>query len=399
MNIFINNFSKVSCLFFLTLLLSACQTSDKLAHKNVYVNENLYFDEYFPNYQAVKVESKEDIFALDDRMRLMVKEKLMTERDIKRRARKLLKHIFDQDNVALAYNSAANVSAIGAYNNQQANCLSLTIMAYALAKEAQLAVDFQEVKIPEYWVRNGAYNMLTGHVNLVVTKPKSPHAQVVFGSDILTIDFDPFVIKASFPKTIISQSYVLSMFYSNKGAQALVNKQLTKAYAYFKAATTLAPNFSPAWANLGILYRMSGHLALAKKSYQYALEVNPENFTAMSNMSLLLDNLKDRKELANIRKTLKNQRENNPYYFALLANQAFYLANNKQALAYYRQAIKLNKHEHAFYFGLAKVYYALNENRKAQRAMGKAILYNRINSIDVTYIAKLNFLKKQELDH
>jgi hypothetical protein len=32
------------------------------------------------------------------------------------------------------------------------------------------------------------------------------------------------------------------MFYSNKGAQALVNKQFTKFYAYFKAATTIVPS-------------------------------------------------------------------------------------------------------------------------------------------------------------
>jgi hypothetical protein len=62
-------------------------------------------------------------------------------------------------------------------------------MAY-LAKEALLAVDFQAINIPEYWVRSGAYTMLIGDVNLVITKPKSLHDQVVFASDILTIAFD-----------------------------------------------------------------------------------------------------------------------------------------------------------------------------------------------------------------
>ena len=75
-------------------------------------------------------------------MRLMVKEKLMTERDIRKRSMRLLKHIFDQNNVALAYTSTANISAIDAYHSQKANCLSLTILAYALAKDADLDVDF-----------------------------------------------------------------------------------------------------------------------------------------------------------------------------------------------------------------------------------------------------------------
>ena len=48
------------------------------------IDESIYLDEYFHNYQDVKIETQEEIFALDDHMRLMVKEKLMTERGILR---------------------------------------------------------------------------------------------------------------------------------------------------------------------------------------------------------------------------------------------------------------------------------------------------------------------------
>jgi len=399
MDIFTSKRNKIGLFFIFTLLLSACQNTNNINHKELIVDESIYLDEYFPNYQDVKIETQNEIFAIDDRMRLMVKEKLMTERNVKKRSMRLLKHIFDQNNIALEYSSTANISAIDAYNSQRANCLSLTIMAYALAKEANLDIEFQDVKVPEYWVRNGSYNMLTGHVNLVITKPKSPHAHIYLGSKILTIDFDPFATKKSFPKVKISQPYVLAMFYSNKGAEALVNKDLTKAYAYFKSATLMEPKFSSAWANLGILYKRIGHFESAKQSYRHAIKVNPENYTAMSNLALLLDDQNDRKELINIRQTLKNQRETNPYYYALLADEAFYEANYKQALSYYRKAIRLNNREHEFYFGLTKVYYALNENEKAQSAIARAISYNRIDSIDLRYIAKLDFLKQQEGSH
>jgi Flp pilus assembly protein TadD len=399
MDVFTSKHYKLGLMFGFTLFLTACQSTTNINHKEVIVDENIYLDELFPNYQSVKIETQEEIFALDDKMRLMVKETLMTERDVKKRSMRLLKHIFDQNNIALEYNSTANITAIDAYNSQKANCLSLTIMAYALAKEANLDIAFQDVKVPEYWVRNGSYNMLTGHVNLVITKPKSPHAHVYLGSKILTIDFDPFATKTSFPKVIISQPYVLSMFYSNKGAQALVNNEYNKAYAYFKSATLIEPSFSPAWANLGILYKRVGDFVLAKQSYRQAILVNPENYTAMSNLALLLDNKNDMKELVIIRKTLQNQRENNPYYYALLADEAFYDANYKQALKYYRKAIRLNNRVHEFHFGLTKVYYALNENKKAQSAISRAISYNRINSIDARYIAKLDFLKEKEKSH
>jgi tetratricopeptide (TPR) repeat protein len=399
MDVFTSKLNQVGLIFVFTLLLSACQNTNNINDKEFIVDESIYLDEYFPHYQDIKIETQNEIFAIDDRMRLMVKEKLMTERNIKKRSMRLLKHIFDQNNIALEYSSTANITAIDAYNSQKANCLSLTIMAYALAKEANLDIEFQDVKVPEYWVRNGSYNMLTGHVNLVITKPRSPHAYVYLGSKILTIDFDPFVTKTSFPKSIISQPYVLSMFYSNKGAEALVNKEFTKAYAYFKSATLIEPKFSSAWANLGILYKRIGQFESAQQSYRHAIKVNPENYTAMSNLALLLDEKNDGKELISIRQTLKNQRENNPYYFALLADEAFYEANYEQALSYYRKAIRLNSRVHEFYFGLTKVYYALNENEKAQSAISRAISYNRIDSIDLRYIAKLDFLKQQEDSH
>jgi tetratricopeptide (TPR) repeat protein len=399
MSYFASRYYKFGVFFAFLFLIVGCQSSEKLNHKNFIVNESLYIDEYFPNFQNIKIETQEEIFALDDQMRLMVKENLMTEPDIKKRSIKLLENIFFKTNVALAYNATANISAIEAYHSQQANCLSLTILAYALAKEANLDVNFQNVKIPEYWVRNASYNMLTGHVNLIITKPKDPRTEILFRNEILTIDFDPYVNKKSFPKTIISQSDIISMFYSNKGAQALVKKQYTKAYAYLKAATTTSPNFSSAWANLGILYKVSGNVNLAKQSYRYAIEVNRENYTAMSNLALLLDNQNDSKELTNIRKLLKNKRDSNPYYYALLADEAFYVANYEQALVYYRKAIKLNNQAHEFYFGLAKVYYALNENYKAQNAIARAISYNRAVSIDERYTAKLDFLKNQEDSH
>ncbi len=60
------------------------------------------------------------------------------------------------------------MTAAQAYHSKSANCMSLTIMAYAMATHAGMNVAFQEVDIPEYWVRNGKYSLLTGHVNLLV---------------------------------------------------------------------------------------------------------------------------------------------------------------------------------------------------------------------------------------
>ena len=379
----------------LLLLLSACQSTNITKNSNIKINHALYLDDEFPNYQSITIESSQEVFAIDDDMKLMVETKLRPERNVKKRAAKLLQHIFSQDNIDLNYESGANITAIEAYHTQKANCMSLTIMAYVLAKEAGLDIDFQDVQIPEYWVRNGKYNLLTGHVNLVITKPQEVGKVVIWGKNILQIDFDPYVIKRSFPRKIIDKSTVLAMFYNNKGAQALVDFNYTKAYAYFKAATTIAPDFDISWGNLGILYRLTNHTDLSITTYKYAIALDDKNLTAMTNLAIALNLQGKTEEVIEIQKKLHEKRIKNPFYHALLADEAFYNGNIEIAIKHYKRAIRLNRTIHEFYFGLAKVYYRANRITLAKNAMARAISLNRGRQIEQQYIAKLNFLKRQ----
>lgn len=396
---YMNQFNQLLLLLMGLCLLMGCQTTKSDSQHSYAMNTALYNDDAFQHYQQFPIETEQDVFDIDEVMQAMVEKELLPERNIKRRARKLLRHLFAKENIALAYQSTANLTAVDAYHNQKANCMSLTIMAYSLAKAAKLDVKFQDVLIPEYWVRNGEYNMLTGHVNLVVTQPRDVSKMVVFGNDIIEIDFDPYVIKKSFAKDIVSKSTVLAMFYNNKGAQALVKHKYDLAYAYFKQATLVAPGFSSAWGNLGILYKMTGNYTLAEDSYRYAVTINSGNLTALTNLSLLLKEQGQLTEVAKIESQLHKKRINNPYYHALLADEAFFNGNNQLALKYYKKALKLNDTVHEFYFGLAKVHYQLNDVKRAKNAMKKAISLNKVNSTEQKYIAKLNFLKQGGLPH
>lgn len=357
------------------------------------LNTDLYLDKNFENHELSEIETEEEVFALDDEMKLMVSENLLSVRAPNKRAKKLLRHLFSKDNIDLAYQSAANLTATEAYHSQTANCMSLTIMAYALAKEAGLDVKFQDVKVPEYWVRNGQYNLLTGHVNLILTEAKEPNKTVIYGRELLQIDFDPGIYKKSFPKRIINKNTVLAMFYNNKGAHELINKNYSLAYSYIKQATIADPTFSSAWGNLGILYKLTDLTEYAQKAYEYAVQLDGNNLTALSNLSFLLENNKDFEQAKKIERMLHEKRIKNPYYHALLADEAFFRGENNKALNHYKRAIRMDKKVHEFYFGLAKVYYTLGEIERAESAMNKALAYNKASSIESQYSAKLNFLK------
>lgn len=376
--------------------LTACQSTPNYQQAANKSSSSLYLDEKFENFESVYIESEKEIFALDDEMKAMVKEKLISERDNRKKATKLLKHFFNSEQMSLAYKAGANVIASQAYKNREANCLSLTIMAYAIAKASNLDVAFQSVEIPEYWVRNGRVNMLTGHINLKMLENKSPNKMIFIDRSVSEIDFDPFIIKKRFPKKVISKNTVVAMFYNNKGANAMIDGDYRTAYAYLKAATETDSNFSAAWGNLGILYRFKGFEQQAIDTYQYAISMNRNNLTAMSNLSMLLHINGEYEQAKQLDTYIMRKRANNPYYYALLGDEKFYIGAYNQAIHHYRKAIKLNENIHEFYFGLAKVYYMLDDVEKAQSYMKKAIAKSRIKRFDEQYIAKLDILKQSK---
>jgi Tfp pilus assembly protein PilF len=379
---------------FIILLTSACQSISLLSQSNhIPLREDLFNDPAFPYYMQTQIETVQQIFNLENDIKEIVATRIATVKNPKKRAKKLLNQIFKNRGGGIVYAGSANVIASDAFHNNAANCLSLTIMAYALAKEANLTMRFQQVDIPEYWVRNGRYNMLTGHVNLLLLTDKFIDKKVIYGDDHLQIDFDPYVSKKRFPSHFIDKKRVVAMYYTNKGAQAIVNKHYDTAYAYLKAAVTTDMSFSDGWGNLGLLYRLNNLLVLAEQTYLYALNLDTENNTVLGNYAYLLKLQGDFLQYKNITHKLKSKRKQNPYYHALLADEANYRGDYKLAIKYYKKAIALDKNSHEFYFALAKVYYRLNALNKAKKAMRRAIALNHQPRIKRQYVAKLDFLK------
>jgi tetratricopeptide (TPR) repeat protein len=380
-------------------LLLSCQSNQNPHVNQVSPPKILYLDDQFISISPVEIETEQQIFQLDDDMRTMVQNKLVNHLSAQDKARVLLDHLFNEENIALRYEGNANVIATDAYHSKTANCMSLTIMAYALAKEAGMNVAFQEVDVPEYWVRNGKYSLLTGHVNLLVREEDDINRRVVWGEKRTQIDFDPFVARKKFPSHVINKNTLVAMFYNNKGAQALVNKNYPLAYQYLKQATLTDNSFASSWGNLGILYKLSGHYDMAEKAYIHAINLKEDSLSSLGNLALLLKKQGRLSEALPIENYIHKIRVTNPYYHALLANEAFYRESYQVATQHYIKAIQLNDEQHEFHFGLAKTYYKQGKLILAKKAMKKAAVLTRERHTKKQYIAKLNFLRYQEPSH
>lgn len=389
-----NNYVHIIFISLFISLLSGCGSLSNTYRQSSTNTNELYSDKAYPTADTFVIETEDELFALDDEMRNMVKHVLRTERDEEKKARLLLAYIFSSNHISMSYDGGANLTAIDTFHGSKANCMSLTIMAYALANEAGMKLKFQDIQVPEYWVRKGSHQLLMGHVNLLINKPASRLRNPVWSKEILQIDFDPGAAKDHFPRKVVSKNTIIAMFYNNKGAEALVRGEYDMAYAYLKSATQIAPLYHSAWGNLGVLYKINKQYNLAINTYKHALSLSPEDLNALENLALVFNELDRENEAKIINNKLHVKRLNNPHYHALLANEASYKSEYSSAISHLKKAIRLESKFHEFYFDLAKLYVKTQQLDLAKSSMKKALKLNKNIHTERKYNRKLNFLNQ-----
>lgn len=374
------------CLVFsLCIGLMGCSTTPILVENDPYT---VLHDNLFPHYSAFPVESEDAIFALNEDVKHFVDEASQGATLQEKSVKGLVSAIFDHSELGLLYRSNANSGANTTFYNRSANCLSLSIMTYAMAKHAGFDATFYEVDIPEYWTRRSGFSVLNGHINLQITHNDNSvsTSTVAQGANV---DFDPQMIRSHFPRTAVSKRMVMSMFYNNKGADALIANSYTRAYSYFRAAAVLSPELQQTWVNLGILYRKADAFNEAEQSYQYALALNDDNLTAWENLSVLYNYKGEEEKAEDIIAMVASRRKSNPFYHFILGEQALEEGHLDDALTYYRRALRLDSTRHEVLYGMAKLYYQQGDISNAQLYLKRAVKFAPNTEEQNLYSSKL----------
>ena len=353
---------KVLISLFFVVFFPACQS----VATSIPAANTLLYDQGFSGFKEVPVESEQQIFYLDDEAKAFVQSTIEPEERKIDQMAALVQAIFARSDLNLLYQGDANTNANNTFHARAANCLSMSIMTYALADEAGFDVAFQEIMIPEYWTRREGFSLINGHINLKLIAPSEPNV-FVMNPRSYQVDFDPQPTRRNLPKRIVNKKAVISMFYNNKGADAFLNKDFTTAYAYFREAVLVKPQFHSAWINLGILYRLNGYFSQAEEAYQHALILNPDSLTALENLAHLYNHTNREEQADEILVDVAKKRGNNPFYHVSLGEQKLEQRHWDEALAHFRKALALDRSKHQVYFGLARVYFEIGELQKSQR--------------------------------
>lgn len=375
--------------FLLTsIILLGCQTAPEV----LLSQKTLLFDQGFEGFENVAIESEKEIFELHDEAKtfakLAVKGLLKPEEKIKA----LVQHVFARSDLNLLYRADANTVASQTFQNRAANCLSMSIMTFALAKELGFDVRFQDIEIPEYWTIREGQSLLNRHINLQIIPRQKNQIHFHFINRGFEVDFDAQATRQHFPKTLLKLKQVVAMFYNNNGAEALLKRNYVKAYAYFRAAILQSPDLSSALANLGYLYRLTGHYRFSENAYLQAIKEDKNNLSAWGNLAHLYRYLGDDQKAMDIVIRVSRKRSSNPFFHINMGDKAFENEQWQVALEHYQRALKLDKSYHEVYFGLGKTYFELGNVQRSHHYLKLAKKKSRTEQEQAVYQGKIDML-------
>lgn len=304
-----------------------------------------------------------EFLALSDEMRQFLKENVNPGATDVFKLQQLTDAVMGRKSFGLQYDEVTR-TASETFHHQRGNCLSFAAMFAVLARGAEIGAHFQEVDIPPDWsIREDVY-VLNRHINVRIN---------LGAAGIHIVDFNIADFKSTYRTEEISDRRAVAHFYNNIGVEKMNAGNIPDAVAFFRLAIEHTDgDFSPAWTNLGSVYRDAGHLEYAEAAFLEALHADKRDEVAMSNLVSLYGQMGDDEKSQSYRKRVREHRMRNPYYRYRLASDAFMERDYDTAIEHLKEATRRERKEDEFYFLLGLCHLMKGEEKEARKWMAKA---------------------------
>ncbi|MEX2326841.1 MAG: tetratricopeptide repeat protein, partial [Pseudomonadales bacterium] len=167
----------------------------------------------------------------------------------------------------------------------------------------------------------------------------------------------------------------LALYFNNKGAEHIIAGDHGTAIENLRHALTLNPRFGDAWNNLGAALRREGQLKLAEYAYQYAIEIDANNFSAMNNLAQFYVSQGREVEAIDIGKRVARYRQRNPYFLYFIAQRFYEQGRWDEAITLLERSIALKRDEPDFYEAIATSYDQLGNEQQRDEYLALARQY------------------------
>ena len=343
----------------IVLLLSACASQPGTVVKSAWMQEVIDYESHLgPEH----LDSVQSLYQVTPEMRNTVKTRFGKLPKL-RALRKLAQWLIDKDGKNMQYNMEANYAPVEAFYRNEGNCLSFTLLLIELADEIGIALNANEVDIPDLWGENEDRGLVYYR-----------HVNAMYKSDRYTQVFDLAIqeYRAGFPQRFITKRSAAALLYSNLGVQFMQAENYDTALHYLKLAVSVDAENPDLWINLSAALRRSGQVTKAEQGYLYAHHLNPRESLAASNLERLY-RAQGKLEAAERFKALASRvRDKNPYLHFYAAQKAFERQDFNAAASSVKRAIKLHDKDPQFFELRSRIYQVEKKYVAALRDLEKA---------------------------
>lgn len=338
----------------------------------------------------------EQIFALTPEMKAYAARIRQQSGANRERHQALFDALYQRDQLRLDYDSVMTRTAAEAFEARTGNCLSLVIMTAAFARELGLEVQYQRITSEDTWSRSGSLYFSSGHVNLVLSKPKLDSHSLFDRAQALTIDFLPPPDAEKMPTEVIPERRIVAMYMNNRAAETMVQGKLDDAYWWARSAIDHDPDFLLGYNTLATIYERHGDMAQADRILRFAHQQDPLNTVILFNLSEVANAMGRKEESARFKAELARLEPYPPFYFFHIGQQAMADGDYHKARSMFVREVQRAPYYHEFHFWLAKAAFALGNLKEADKHMGLALINSTTHDDSAIYAGKLANLRLYE---
>ncbi len=226
-----------------------------------------------------------------------------------------------------------------------------------------LKAHYQEVfRRPEWSDYEDDTVLLVKHVNVVIETR----------SMTWVVDVSGIKIHPTARRRLVEDSYAKSLYLNNIAVESLLINDLPTAYAYMRSAIDADPEATDPWVNLGVIYGRNGQLEDATLAFQRALQIDANEYSAMSNLYEVYMEQGDFVAAASLESKVERYRRNNPYYLLRLSDEALEHEQYAESISLLEKAIQKKDNDHKLHFALAKTQYLSGKQDAAEQSLLRA---------------------------
>lgn len=284
----------------------------------------------------------------------------------------LLDSLYTRGELRLEYDAGLTRTAAQAFEAKAGNCLSLSLMTAAFARELGLPVQFRHVYMEEQWSRVGDLQVLAGHINIALQRRNSQFKAPGDEVHSLVVDFLPGVDIRRQRSITLDERSVVAMYFNNRAAELLAGGEVARAYWWARAALLHDARHLNALNTLGVIYRRHGDAPAARRSFEQLLRLEPGNVQAMANLIPLLEAAGESDEVRSLSARLAQLQPYPPFRFFDLGRQAMRDGDYRRARELFIKEVERSAYNHEFHFWLALANVGLGRWEDVRRALTQA---------------------------